>query len=125
MVSVTISEDIEHRHIAEQYAGLFLAWKKSDILPASFGRNGMWELNARTKDSQIYKLHIRLPDETPWKKHKPQIDRCSNHYLVYVQHWLDSDRYQIISIMTPNAHEMARTSFLVELERRAELFQNT
>ncbi len=54
----------------------------------------------------------------------PQIQRKSNHYLVYCQHWLYPNRYQIIAIMSPNAHELAKTSFLAELEKRAEEFQN-
>jgi len=124
-ISVTVHEDTEYPEIAKVYAKLLQDWKKTSVLPSVFGRDGMWELNSRTRDSQIYKLHIRLSDEAPWKKHKPQIDRVSNKYLVYVQHWLNNDCYQVISVMSPNAHELARTSFLGELERRAEQFQNT
>ncbi|QDL33822.1 type II toxin-antitoxin system YafO family toxin [Serratia liquefaciens] len=123
-ISVSVHEDTEHPEIAKAYAKLLQDWKRTSLLPSVFGRDGMWELNSRTRDSQIYKLHIRLSDEMPWKKHKPQIDRVSNNYLVYTQHWLDNGRYQVISIMSPNAHELARTSFLAELERRAEQFQN-
>ncbi|EQA4235375.1 type II toxin-antitoxin system YafO family toxin [Serratia marcescens] len=124
-VSVTVHSDVEHPDIAKAYAKLLQDWKRNAILPSVFGRDGMWELNSRTRDSQIYKLHIRLPDEMSWKKHKPQIDRVSNNYLVYTQHWLNADCYQVISIMSPNAHELARTSFMVELERRAEEFQSS
>lgn len=124
-VTVTVHPDTECIDIARTYARLLQDWKRNRELPSVFGRNGMWELNSRTRDSQIFKLHIRLSDEPAWKKHKPQIDRVSNNYLVYTQHWLDSDRYQLISIMSPNAHELAKTSFMVELERRAEEFQNT
>ncbi|KFB98412.1 hypothetical protein GTGU_04484 [Trabulsiella guamensis ATCC 49490] len=38
---------------------------------------------------------------------------------------MDYNKIQIISIMTPDAHEKARTSFMAELERRAEDFQNS
>ncbi|ECC7842751.1 type II toxin-antitoxin system YafO family toxin, partial [Salmonella enterica subsp. enterica serovar Newport] len=31
----------------------------------------------------------------------------------------------IISVMSPNGHEKAKTSFMAELERRAEDFQNS
>ena len=124
-VSVSVHGDTEYPEIAKVYARLLQDWKTTASLPSVFGRDGMWEMNSRTRDSQIYKLHIRLSDEVPWKKHKPQIDRVSNNYLVYTQHWLDNERYQLISIMSPNAHELARTSFLAELERRAEQFQNT
>ncbi|WP_033576291.1 type II toxin-antitoxin system YafO family toxin [Dickeya chrysanthemi] len=123
-VTVTVHPDVEFPDTAKQYAGLLQHWKCTGELPDMFGSEGRWEMNRRTMDSQIYKLHIRMPDEVPWKKHKAQIDRHSNHYLVYTRHWLDSDRYQVISIMSPNGHELARTSFLAELERRAEEFQN-
>lgn len=59
------------------------------------------------------------------KKHKPQLARTSNHYLVYVIHWMDVERIQIISIMSPDAHEKAKSSFLAVLERRAEAFHNS
>lgn len=73
--------------------------------PDRFGNEGQWEDNARLCGSFVYKLHIRLPSEPPWKKSKAQIDRTSNIYLVYTRHWMDYDNIQIISIMAPDAHE--------------------
>ncbi|EBT2120832.1 type II toxin-antitoxin system YafO family toxin [Salmonella enterica] len=124
-VKVTIHKDVECSAAATHYAKLLRDWKTTGILPAHFGRDGQWELNKRTVDSNIFKLHIRLPDEPVWKKHKPQLERTSNHYLVYVRHWLNEDQIQIISIMSPNAHELANSSFLAVLEQRAEDFHNT
>lgn len=124
-VKVSVNRETEHREIAEQYAEWLQNWKNTGILPARFGRDGQWELNSRTTDSNIFKLHIRLPDEAGWKKHKPQLARTSNHYLVYVTHWMDVERIQIISIMSPDAHEKAKSSFLAVLERRAEAFHNS
>ncbi|EKS2238800.1 type II toxin-antitoxin system YafO family toxin [Salmonella enterica] len=124
-VKVSVSRDTEHRDIAQQYANFLQDWKNTGVLPSRFGRDGQWELNSRTVDSNIFKLHIRLPDEPAWKKHKPQLARTSNHYLVYVIHWLNADRIQIISIMSPNAHEKANSSFLAALECRAEAFHNS
>lgn len=124
-VKVSIHKDTEHPAIASHYAKLLQDWKNYDVLPACFGRDGQWELNRRTVDSNIFKLHIRLPDEAGWKKHKPQLERTSNHYLVYVRHWLETTQMQVISVMSPNAHERANSSFLAELERRAEEFQSS
>ncbi|MFC3394329.1 type II toxin-antitoxin system YafO family toxin [Brenneria rubrifaciens] len=70
-------------------------------------------------------MHIRLPDEPQWKRGVPQAARKSNSYLAYARHWLNPDSFQVIRIMKPNAHELARTSFLAELERRAEQFRKT
>ncbi|EKC0170046.1 type II toxin-antitoxin system YafO family toxin, partial [Salmonella enterica] len=40
------------------------------------------------------------------------------------RHYLYPNRLQVISIMSPKAHEMARTSYMAEIERRAEEFQS-
>ncbi|WP_311752118.1 type II toxin-antitoxin system YafO family toxin [Proteus columbae] len=88
------------------------------------GANGRWENNAKLCQSLISKIHIRMPLEPEWNKKTPQIQRKSNHYLVYCQHCLYPNKYQIIAIMSPNAHEIAKTSFLTILEKRAEEFQN-
>lgn len=70
-VKVSVSRETEHREIAEQYAEWLQNWKNTGILPARFGRDGQWELNSRTTDSNIFKLHIRLPDEAGWKNINP------------------------------------------------------
>lgn len=125
MVRVSVHKDVELPEIAAQYAQVLEIWKKHHTLPDFFGNEGQWEENRRLCDSYVYKIHIQLPDQPAWKPHTPQAARKSNHYLVYSWHWLDDDRYQVISIMSPDAHEKAKTSFMTELERRAEEFQNS
>ncbi|WP_072270981.1 type II toxin-antitoxin system YafO family toxin [Serratia marcescens] len=125
MVKVSIHHDSEFPEICELYAKDLQQWKEGGKLSNLLGNEGQWEENRKLCDSYVFKIHIRLPDEKAWSHEIPQAARKSNSYLVYTRHWLDPNRYQIISIMTPNAHELARTSFLGELERRAELFQNT
>ncbi|ELY3467202.1 type II toxin-antitoxin system YafO family toxin [Cronobacter universalis] len=123
--SVSVHKDIELPAIATSYAKALENWKNTEVLPDRFGSEGQWEHNSRLCDSFVYKIHIRLPSEAPWKRSKAQIDRHSNHYLVYSIHWMDHQNIQLISIMTPNGHEKAKTSFMAELERRAEEFQNS
>ncbi|MEH4726804.1 type II toxin-antitoxin system YafO family toxin [Escherichia coli] len=122
---VSIHKDVEYQDIAKVYGKALENWLNTGVLPDRFGNEGQWEDNARLCGSFVYKLHIRLPSEPPWKKSKAQIDRTSNIYLVYTRHWMDYDNIQIISIMAPDAHEKANTSFMAELERRAEEFQNS
>ncbi|MDZ7322935.1 type II toxin-antitoxin system YafO family toxin [Kosakonia sacchari] len=122
---VSVHADVEFPTVASSYAKALEAWKNTGALPDRFGSEGQWEHNSRLCDSYVYKIHIRLPSEAPWKRHKAQIDRHSNHYLVYSRHWMDYEDIQIISIMTPNGHEKAKTSYMAELERRAEEFQNS
>ncbi|CCW31052.1 type II toxin-antitoxin system YafO family toxin [Xenorhabdus nematophila] len=120
----SIHPDVECQNIAKCYLKLLREWKVNHILPDVFGNEGQWEDCASLCDSHVYKIHIKLPGEKAWKDNKPQLDRKSNSYLVYTRHWLDTDSYQIISIMTPNAHEIARTTFKSVLAQRAEDFQN-
>lgn len=124
MIQISIHPDIEYKAIANEYALLLKLWKKEKILSNYLGADGRWESNAKLCQSLISKIHIRMPIEPEWNKRTPQIQRKSNHYLVYCQHWLNPDRYQIIAIMSPNAHEIAKISFLAVLEKRAEEFQN-
>ncbi|EFO2900427.1 type II toxin-antitoxin system YafO family toxin, partial [Escherichia coli] len=101
------------------------SWKNGGSLPSVFGNEGQWEDSGRLRDSFVFKIHIRLPDEQPWPAKLPAASRKSNSYLVYSRHFLYPDKYQLISIMTPNAHELARTSYMAEIERRAEEFQSS
>ncbi|HFO5615127.1 TPA: type II toxin-antitoxin system YafO family toxin [Escherichia coli] len=68
-VKVTVHKDVEHHETAVHYARLLQDWKTTGVLPAHFGRDGQWELNKRTVQSNIFKLHIRLPDEPGWNDH--------------------------------------------------------
>ncbi|AXF75323.1 type II toxin-antitoxin system YafO family toxin [Erwinia tracheiphila] len=122
MVSVSVHPDVEYPAMAAQYARILEDWKNTHILPVIFGSEGQWEDNKRLEQSAVYKIHIRLPDAPPWPDRLPQARRKSDCYLVYVRHCWEPDRYQVISIMAPDAHELARTSFLAVLEQRAEDF---
>ncbi|ADU72612.1 type II toxin-antitoxin system YafO family toxin [Pantoea sp. At-9b] len=122
--AVSIHKDVEFQQIAKPYAKALQDWKNNGVLPDRFGSEGQWEHNARLCDSHVYKIHIRLPAEQAWPKNRAQIDRTSDHYLVYTKHWMSEERIQIISIMSPKGHQMANTSFLAVLEARAEDFQN-
>ncbi|NXZ86303.1 type II toxin-antitoxin system YafO family toxin [Serratia fonticola] len=124
MVTVSVHSDVEHPAIAAQYALSLQNWKDGNVLPPFFGSEGQWEDNRKLCASFVYKIHIRLPSDPPWPPGMPMAARKSDNYLVYTRHWCHPDSYQILSIMSPNAHDVAKTSFLAELERRAEQFQN-
>ncbi|MBB2646249.1 type II toxin-antitoxin system YafO family toxin [Escherichia coli] len=74
--------------------------------------------------SFVYKLHIRLPSEPPWKKSKAQIDRIQiSIWFIQGTGWIMTNTNH--QHHGPDAHEKAKTSFMAELERRAEEFQNS
>lgn len=125
MIKVSVHKDIELPAVAREYAVMLQEWKSKGVLPPVFGNEGQWEDNGRLRDSYVFKIHIRLPDEKPWPAKLSASARKSNSYLVYTRHFLEPDKYQLISIMTPNAHELARTSYMAEIERRAEEFQSS
>ncbi|HDL8336707.1 TPA: type II toxin-antitoxin system YafO family toxin [Yersinia enterocolitica] len=141
MITVSAHPKVEHLEIAALYVqaleqwnngtmeqwnnGTMEQWKNGGPLPPEFGSEGQWEDNRKLCDSFVYKIHIHLPDDPPWPPRLAVASRKSDNYLVYARHWLDPNKYQLISIMSPEAHALARTSYLAELERRAEEFQNT
>ncbi|AYN26571.1 type II toxin-antitoxin system YafO family toxin [Buttiauxella sp. 3AFRM03] len=125
MIKISVHKDIELPAVAHEYALLLQDWKSIGMLPAVFGNEGQWEDSRRLRDSYVFKIHILLPDEKPWPARLPAPARKSDNYLVYTRHFLYPDRYQLISLMTPNAHELARTSYMAEIERRAEEFQSS
>lgn len=125
MVTISVHPRTEHPAIATLYAKALQAWKSSGVLPPFLGNEGAWEENRKLCDSFVYKIHIQLPGDPEWPPGMPIAARKSDNYLVYTRHWCQDNHYQVISIMSPGAHQLARTSFLGELERRAEEFQNT
>lgn len=122
MITVTVHPDVEHPTIAAQYARVMQDWKNGAPWPLAFGNEGEWEGNSRLRSSHIYKIHIRLPGDPFWPSFLPPARRHSDNYLVYARHEWYEDKYQIISIMAPGAHALARTSFTSVLEQRAEDF---
>ncbi|HGG7041759.1 TPA: type II toxin-antitoxin system YafO family toxin [Salmonella enterica] len=124
MIHVSVHPDIEFSDVAGKYADALQIWKNGGDLPPVFGNEGQWEESGRLRDSFVFKIHIRLPEEPEWPSRTPGAARKSNSYLVYSRHYLYPNRLQVISIMSPNAHEMARTSYMAEIERRAEEFQS-
>ncbi len=54
--------------------------------------------------SGIRKLHFVYMSKD-WDKSKPQHERKSNNYLVYVRHWDYPDSFMLLAIIAPNAHE--------------------
>ncbi|WP_140920155.1 type II toxin-antitoxin system YafO family toxin [Limnobaculum xujianqingii] len=125
MITVSVHPDVEHPAVAAQYASVLQRWKSDEVLSPFLGSESQWEDSRKLCASFVYKIHIRLPGDPPWSLKVPVAARKSDNYLVYTRHWCHPDKYQILSIMSPAAHHMARTSFLAELERRAEQFQNT
>ncbi|MBP1034038.1 type II toxin-antitoxin system YafO family toxin [Serratia fonticola] len=88
-------------------------------LSGRMGRNGGFERNTAAQTSGVLKIHIKVPGEPFWPASVRQINRTSDNYLVYVRHWEEPETFQIIAVITPDAHDRAN-SMLPALIKIAE-----
>lgn len=92
-----------------------------DYYPSFFGHYGKFENNPRAED--LSKLHIAsIADLTSsqWQS-KRGYQRKSDHFVVYCRHWYERNYFQILDIVTPNAHNRI-DSLIVDLLNKAEQF---
>ncbi len=76
--------------------------------PSILGNLGAFERNPHAMQSQIAKLHIALDNKDlnikTWKR-KQGSQRRSDNFLIFVSHWEYPNCYQIIDIISPDAHK--------------------
>ncbi|MFN1148388.1 type II toxin-antitoxin system YafO family toxin [Serratia liquefaciens] len=69
------------------------------------GRDADFSRNARAYSEGIRHCHIRLMDiDAPWRNDTVQYHRTSDNFLIYARHWMHSDFYQALAIISPDAH---------------------
>lgn len=105
MAEVCIHPSIEGNSTVQGYARELSNYLNGVSLSGRLGKNGGFERNAAATTSGIMKIHIKVPGESHWASNIQQRDRTSNNYLVYARHWAYPQRFQIITIVTPDAHE--------------------
>lgn len=95
----------------------FRNYKATGTLPHYFGRDTTYERPDDIKDSGLWHIHLRLGDDDfePAPKHIDVSDgkvmqwyRKSDTALVYAQNLLDENKYSLIAVFTPPAHERAK-----------------
>ncbi|MBF0785990.1 hypothetical protein E4T80_10995 [Muribacter muris] len=88
--------------------------------PDFLGHSGGFEQNAKASDSQLHKIHIALYQNDwtlrTWQKRSGYTRTCDN-FVIYVRHFFFDDCFQIIDILTPDAHKTldSRISHYIEL----------
>lgn len=105
MAEVYIHPSIAQNVTVQGYARELSDYLNGTALSRRLGKNGGFERNNAATQSGILKIHIRIPGEALWGVADVQRYRTSNNYLVYARHWDFTDKFQIISIVTPDAHE--------------------
>lgn len=105
MAGVCIHPSIADNQTVQGYARELANYLNGVSLSGRLGKNGGFERNNAATRSGIMKIHIKIPGEAHWVIGEAQRYRTSNNYLVYTRHWDFSEIYQIIAIVTPDAHE--------------------
>lgn len=55
--------------------------------------------------ANIKKIHLKLPGDKPWPPEYSLSQRTCDNYLVYAKHLYNDEHYQIVAIISPNAHD--------------------
>ncbi|WP_445375871.1 type II toxin-antitoxin system YafO family toxin [Photorhabdus tasmaniensis] len=69
-------------------------------------------------------FHIKAPGEGFWSSDIRQSVHTSNNYLVYARHWEQSDIFQSIAVIAPDAHEKIDAMLPVIIEITENDFQS-
>lgn len=76
--------------------------------PDFLGHHGYFERNTQATESRLNKLHIALYNSDwtlkTWKNRNGYNRTCDN-MVVYAQHFFKPNYYQILAIVTPEAHK--------------------
>lgn len=109
----------------EQLVKDFRAYVGGDFRP-NFGRDVVYD-HANTPRKvlfhQVRHLHLFDPGQ-PWEHEAPPFRKTSDHHLVYCAGLVDESCYLLMAILSPNAHDKARNSAIMErLGLMAEQFR--
>ena len=107
MAVVSLAAYLSTNTTAKKYAKMLSDCINDVRLDGRMGKLGGFERNSQASSSGIRKAHIRMPSDKPWSSGKPQPFRSSDNFLVYAHHHAESGHYQIIAIITPDAHAKA------------------
>lgn len=106
MAIVSITSSLAKNNIFQYYARA-LSLVLNGGSNSRIGKLAGFERGSFTRNSLIRKAHIKMPNETSWDSSHRDAFRTSDNFLVFSQHYLYSDYYQILTIITPNAHSVA------------------
>lgn len=104
MAQVCIHPNIADNLTVQGYARELSSFLSGVSLSGRLGKNGGFERNTAATASGIMKIHIKAPGEEFWRSQQRQTQRISDNYLVYARHWDMNNLYQVIAIVTPDAH---------------------
>lgn len=107
MPIVTITPQFKTNSVYQKYAAKLSAVLNDCSISGYVGKFADFRNSAIARQSFIEKVHIRTPNEKPWGKEIRQAVRVSDNFLVFCKHCIHDDYYQILAIITPDAHARA------------------
>ncbi|EEA9136268.1 type II toxin-antitoxin system YafO family toxin [Salmonella enterica] len=105
MARVSIHPSLKGLALVQGLARELSLYLSGVSLSGRLGRNGGFERNNSAQTSGILKIHFKAPGEGFWPDTTRQSTRTSNNYIVYARHWDKIDTFQIIAMISPDAHE--------------------
>jgi len=88
----------------------FKNYKTTSLVPSDFGRDGNFSEHNGCREHKVFHLHLKTEaaiKDRKWYSSNPYY-RTSNTHLIYCQGSVYLNRYLLIAILSPNAHELAR-----------------
>ncbi len=113
MPIVTITPRYKDNGVYRKYAAKLSAALNGSSFSGYVGKFADFRNSAIARQSFIEKVHIRTPNEKPWDGETRQAVRVSDNFLVFCKHCMYDDYYQILAIITPDAH--ARSDALLPI----------
>uniref|UniRef100_UPI0035C6BE94 type II toxin-antitoxin system YafO family toxin n=1 Tax=Serratia quinivorans TaxID=137545 RepID=UPI0035C6BE94 len=107
MVKVSITKDLYKLAAAHKYASMLAEYLSNGTKYWCFGSHGGFERNYQAMAANIRKIHLKLPGERPWPPEFTSSQRTCDNFLVYAQHYYDDEHFQILAIISPDAHQLS------------------
>ena len=104
----------------------FKRYKEEGVQPDTFGRDVHYDHpHSLPSIRQEEVRHIHLQDKNShWRVRTIQYYRTSDTHLVYCQGAMHDDRFLLITILKPDAHDQARNNnIMTAIARQAALFR--
>ncbi|UIW10334.1 toxin [Flyfo siphovirus Tbat2_3] len=104
MVRVSVTEGLYRLGAAHKYAAMLAEFLSKGTQYWCFGSDGGFERSYEAMAANIKKIHLKLDGDPPWPPGCSLSQRTCDNYLVYAKHLYNDEHYQLLAIISPNAH---------------------
>lgn len=102
-----LSEDMANFPKADVIAVGLALFHDTGAYPDFLGHYGRFERNPQAELSNLHKIHIAIYqtdfDLKTWQR-RNGLNRTCDNFVIYTQHFFEEECFQILGIVTPDAH---------------------